>query len=291
MTLAALHHRRLGIGAAALLAILVAVPSQRAQACSCAPPEQGLFLPVDGAAELPTTLSLWTFGEGIERLFVDDAEVRPLASFAFEAGRLRQWGPVDLAPSRDHIISFDPAATCDFGGSCEPRTIRTGASATRTRPAVPTLISSRWSEDRDSLFGGSSSCGETAFFTLEVAAEPGSLIVLQVDGPSADTADTLSAVAVNADAIRAVRAVPSSGRVSLVLGRSACESTWDFDAHDEAPFRLGAIDVAGQFSGWTRREVAEASGCAGGGVAGGSAWIGVAALGLVAARRRRPRGA
>lgn len=285
---------RLGSVALAILIALALVHgalSARARACECSSPNQGFLLPIDGATSLPTALSLWTLGEAsIDRLFVDGLEVRASAVFQFEIGLLRQWGPLALSAESDHQVTFEEGAICDFGGPCEARTIRTGAMAIEARPAVPTLVSERWSEHRDSLFGGSSSCGERAFFTMEVAADPGTLVLLQVDGPKVDDATTLAEVAANGGSIRAVRAVPASGRVSLVLGRAACESTWDFDAHDEAPFRLGAIDVLGQFSGWSPREVAETSGCVVAGPMAGLGWL--ASLVLVVAqsgafRRRR----
>lgn len=253
-----------------------------ARACSCAGDVDRLVMPVAGVGGVPTDASVWTLGGGEIRLVLLDGA--PLAvTETFEVGGvlLRRWGAPPLQPASVHVVQAGTGDTCDPElAFCESATFTVGAGPTAPAP-VPEVRNLSWREEGGGLFGGSS-CGETAFYEVHLSGAPGALVLVDI-GRASEGAQGLAEADPEGAAV-----VGTDGRATFLLGRSACERNWDFEAQGDAPFRVAALDAAGRFSGWSARRVAHEQGC--GGAAGGGWAAAVIGVWLLRGSRRRRNG-
>jgi hypothetical protein len=253
---------------------LVAAP-QAARACSCAGEVERVILPLPGSTGLPPDLAIWSLGDAsLPGLTLEGEALVPETFQLLAAGTLRRW-----RPSRP--LQTETRYLLEIGGceGCETLSFTTGTGIA-SDPLPPAVVSASWHEEGGGLFGGTSSCGETAFFRIRIDSAPGTLVLLDVGkggGEGREEAE-LAEVARPGGA-------SSLGRAELLLGRVACgPDVWDFDRADRAPFRVAALDVSGRFSGWSERDVVEAPGCQ----SGPAGSVGLLGLLLLARRRLVP---
>lgn len=251
----------------------------RARACSCATDEERVVLPASGLATVvPTDTAIWTLGAGsnLSDVALDGVSLAGVTLLTLAQGELKRWAlAAPLEPRSQHTLTF----ACDFG-ACNTVVFSVGDGPSEP-PAVPEIGTMRWTEEGGGLFGGESSCGETAFFEIKVAAPEATIVLLDVGAGGGDGPEAAE--------LAAVPVLGSNGaRASFFVGKVPCSpGVWDFD-RGGVGLRVGTLGADGSFSGWSGRERAEAPGCQGGGWDGGIGGSG-ALVGLLAVRALRRR--
>jgi hypothetical protein len=275
-------------GAAMALGLALAMP-RRALACSCA--ERIVTAPADGDVDVPPNTKLWHAEpfRGRELRFTltgPEGEV-PLQTLEL---RSSGYGIGHLStPERDLTSGASYRfAVCPGTEACTDLSRFTVGVRRAEKPPIPLEQGKRSDYYRPAE--PRSSCGPAPerFVTLNFDWE-GLLLLIDVAGANKFPADprAVLAYAVTAEEIK------SGGGVRV--GSGACRSNWPYlegDLADAAPVRFGAVNLAGEFSGWTDPvtiELPDGCGCRlGGTVSGGSAgWIAApVGLCLLLGRRR-----
>lgn len=210
-----------------------------ASACSCAAPEH--FAPSITEKNVPTNTKIWTttFGCTEPVLQKQGGATVPVTVTQIENVTVIQ-------PSSElELGSTYEVTNCGFFAEKPIFTVTEGPDT--TPPPVPTYTLG------DTTASGSSfsSCGEDLYVPLEVKFND-TLLVLDIAGRS-----TLDVQKLNGDIADAFFRDDNP-----LVGNSTCATfNWNFDEDgDAANVRLGAFDLAGNFSGMTPAQTVEA-GC------------------------------
>lgn len=207
----------------ALALLLYGTPSV-GHAC---PDINRLLLPFDGQADVPTNARVWLSDEDVPVYYDDfvlessdgvrvDLDVR-----AIDGQRIAN--PVaSLSPNTDYVLLSCVEATCDT----VVRGFSTAALVDDEPPERPEVVERREFSDR--------SCSETSWFELDI--EHAGVVVLDFQAPSFDVG-TLT----GSDLIM-------SSEETVFLG------AWQKVVYHGEPFRIGVVDIAGNFSGWEEAE-------------------------------------
>lgn len=277
--------------AALPLLMLVSVShfSRPASACSCMIQFTGPFdvAPGDATTDVPLNARVWV-GGGMTMMSPDG---QPLVDRALPT-RLELMGPAtgEVAVNTSVVSGtlrnasltvltpvepLAPEATYGvFVGDELVSTFTTTTSTDAQPPPVPTveLVSSRTSIE---YFPGlnCSSCPPSAFATVELSGERLFYVADFVDDQAFEPNEANGEV-------RVLTSDPV-----LEFGKGACGGNWDAGPFSSQSFRVGAFDIAGNFSGWSepRLIVLPGPGCSCGLVPEGSRSTvpGVFALGLL----------
>ena len=270
-----------------LLALLVAACSllvaRDASACDCVPPHTAteLLAPADGANDVPPNAKIW-IGAGFTT--VEDASLTLLD----KAGKPVAGHTQALTSGWDLITVFAPDAplvegqtySVKVGGKQVSRFAVKGGTDL-TAPAIPTAGTIEVEIDE-----GRSDCGATYMGRVNFLSD-GLVMVLDREGES--TLDPLGPSGnVSAISFRSERR--AGDRISV--GRGPCVNNWPAAKPGaKTQVRLGAFDLAGNFSGFgppVSVVLRAPCGCSsGGGALGGYGVIVLMALGRITARRRR----
>lgn len=239
------------MGLASLLTLAGLAAPTIAEACACS--FEGIEAwPEESATDVPRNARIWlgaAYRFGLAEVDLEPAELFEL-----------------VGPGGEVAIAVTEIDTRTYGGGtgldglwvlspAEPMTpglhqvltgperivaleFTVGAELDDEAPAVPEVVDEDYSVSRE--FG---SCEESRMVRLELA-EPAELVVIEQEG--GDVLDTEALAGGLADA------APAPGDEPWVnFGRAPCVNNWlDADLGADTRIRLGAYDVAGNFSGW-----------------------------------------
>jgi MYXO-CTERM domain-containing protein len=244
-----------------------------AAACDCIPTNEAL--PTSSSANVPSNTKIWLLQPGCATPTVRKTDGTPVITSTTTVGAVTVLHPDALL---EEGSTYE--VTGCFGDGTLVTTFTVTAGPDTEPPPAPTFSAS----NPESSSGGFSSCGSYEYVPL-VVDKKDVLLALDIAGRT-----TLDPKAVSGDV--AYLFFPTQ---SPIVGSMTCgPSTWDFETEGEAiDTRLGAFDLAGNFSGWGEEEAID-SGCscevagANSSPANGCALagLGLAALALV---RRRSR--
>ncbi len=240
---------------AAAGALLLPAP---AHACSCALNNTDYLAPADGATEVPTNTRIWVGGAhfGDDSPTVEDLESSPPFLLLQDDGTEIELSAGVLSESSLSIAVFTPTAELVAGGvyslvkeiynldSPEPTlvsltTFSVGGAADLEAPALPRELA-RSSSSSARLPGQMSSCGPTDVVNISVE-ETGHLLVAQLGETGDFDTDNLNGV---------VSDLSPDGVFRLGVG--SCRWSWPEAAPGaSADAQWGALDLAGNFSGWS----------------------------------------
>jgi hypothetical protein len=260
-----------------LLAALVAAAAflgvRTARACSCGA-SVDVRAPQPGASEVPTNTSIWLgFSHNFELqlealgqefvLFSPEGESLQLSStrIIVDAGFLLVITPnAPLEANARHELWLCDAMTCRD----EVTNFVTGDGPDLEVPELPIEL------DREHDGHGPGPCGRARWVTFEVEHE-GILLV-----------DVSGAASLDAEA-RTGRTTLATSSPRFTLGEGLCLLGWPGGKSND--IRLGAFDLAGNFSGWSEPTSVSLSGC--GCHTSGRKGSLLALIGLLALYRRR----
>jgi MYXO-CTERM domain-containing protein len=262
-----------------------------ARACSCFQPK--VTAPANGAVDVPPNTKLWYVADGIssgQALFTLTGPQGEIPLSAVELGDLGYLRGFVLTPERELNPGAYRLALCQAAKPCSELTAFTVAQGRADEPRIPVERGGRseWYRKGDP----GSSCGP----------DPSRFAILDFDWEGLLLlADVAEANPYPADPARlfyhAFTATEIERGGGVWVGAGACTPYWPRSAEgiaDSAPVRFGAVNLAGEFSGWSEPvtvQLPEGCGCRLGGAGGGSAaWIAVALglCGLLRRRRSRP---
>lgn len=252
--------------------VLLASPDARACAANPPPGEQLGLAPFDGELGVPLNTRVYLGLGGPDRIILRVQETQTSVPFVLSdisGGRV-------LTP--DALLAPDTKYEVEDNGTTLLR-FTTGSTQDTTAPAIPTVKSERGEGDRPSplgpLGGGPGSCGGGGIdgHVMYVMEVDGSFILVDYDESS-----TFDPVALDGN-------VSDIARTDLVYVYGS----------DAKKVRFGAVDGAGNFSGWSEfRDVnipEDSGACACASPGKHSTWAGAAVLSLatVFLSRRRSR--
>ncbi len=256
-----------GIG----LASAIGSFSQSTAACDCEFPR--VTLPITGDKNVPTNTKIWINAWGCEQAIVQKQGGMPVATTASRFGNITV-----IQPAADLEMGSTYEVTNCNGLSSVVTTFTVTEGPDTTAPEKPTFTIGETQSSGSSF----SSCGEELYVPLDVKYQ-GAVLVLDVAGRSTLVPETFTGEPVDAF---------FPGNKPLV-GYAICSSNnWDFDKDGDAVnTRLGAFDLAGNFSGMTEPFSVEPScTCTAAGESAesnGYAIGGLAMMGIAAIRRKR----
>ena len=240
--------------------------------CKCTDGRYGLIfaLPLDGSIGAPTNTRIWLPScwrpraimdeTGLERVFFDTCIQTPLG----EVGVLRF--SEDLLPNtRYSVIDWDDTANYHF---------TTGAGPSIEPPPLPEVDDLDITHVRD--------CGDRHHLATYSLSGAGAIYLANAgETPDLDLTQFTGAVT-------AIEAAPGA----ITIGQHPCTGADNFPGGvsrvSSTTLRFGALDLAGNFSGWTEPEELTFAGCSVGKPPAHLAWFLVPLL-LSRPRRRRPK--
>ncbi len=249
--------------ALALALALASLSCNRFEDCKCAGPEYGLgTLPATGSTDVPTNTRIW--GSAILDL-QDGAGVsvpttRSTVTDSEDFSEFTVLRPVnELQPNTTYTITAATSA---------PHTFTTGAGPHTTPPPIPEIEDLEQVRDHD--------CGQSLYHATYTLRGPASIYLL-------DTAETTTFVP--ADLVGDVTAYSHAPQFDLGARCGGYENVPAAPTRNTSTtVRFAALDLAGNFSGWSEPEELTFSGCKLGGRSS-PALLGL--LPLLIARRRR----
>jgi len=284
---------------AAAAALLLPGP---AQACSCVSNGTDFLAPADGSTDVPTNTRIWVggFQFGGDSLTTEELNLSPPFILARDDGAQVELIASIIKGNNELIAVFTPAAELVAGGVYSLgeeiysldnpvptlvvlATFTVGAEADLEAPELPSELA-RSSSASPRVAGQVSSCGPTDVVDLSIEAT-GQVLLAQVgEGRDFDTE------ALDGE----VSELSLDGELDLGVG--GCRWSWpEAKPGATADAQWGALDLAGNFSGWTEPTeiVIPAAGCScstqGAGVPAGSGAILALLLLIGGGRRRRPQ--
>lgn len=233
---------RLPLAIAGCVALLL--PVAEAEARSCAGPP-GVLAPAWGSRDVPTNTRFWIAPlaawesdaslDGLEMVLIgsDGMEVELVAARIGLYGReLSVLTPAqELLPSSSYQLWACDGPVC----STQLTEITTGTGPDAESPPLPA--------ERERDHG-------VKVVSLLVDFE--GILLVDLGGGQLDPA-TLTG---------SVHDVTAAHDEPVFLGRGGCVDSWPGSIRDDRPLRYGALDLAGNFSGWTEPETLAVDGCA-----------------------------
>ncbi len=264
---------------AALLSVLL--PSA-AWACSCVGPFLSFVAPADRATGVPLNTRIWI---GAGEIF--DAPPHLAVELHEEPSTIRNGGWTLLEAPNAKLHVFTPAA------ELKPNTryrivingerraeFTTGEARDEEAPASPVLVGQEENLE-SSTFGAVSSCGESATVALTVESDA-PILLLDRAGTSGFDPTTLHG------SVTAIEVDQGTTQRMLVVGQGGCTSNWPEAGRGESTqVRLGAMDLAGNFSGFGAAEEIGFGVCGCSSGSGAVTWAGLAGALAFLLRRRR----
>ncbi len=244
--------------------------STAAEACDCAIAEP--TVPNTTDTKVPANTKIWTTQFGCDQAVLQKADGTPVPTTFTQFGRT---GVIKPNADLEMGVTYELTNCNGFPSVISTFTVTEGPDT--TPPEKPVFTMGETKSSGSSL----SSCGEELYVPLEVSHQ-GTVLVLDVAGRSTLDPQTLTGKPVDAF-------FPSD---TPLIGHAICSShNWDFDTDGDAVnTRLGAFDLAGNFSGMTDPLTVEPS-CTcttpGKASSGNGYAIGVVAVGLAVMRTRR----
>ncbi len=270
-SLSRFRHSFVATAAISGLTLTILGAPARATACDCAFAQ--VVSPTAMDKGVPTNTKIWTNFGGCDQAVVQKQGGMPVATTISHFGNITVIQPnADLEMGSTYEVT-----NCNgFPNVITTFTVTEGPDT--TPPDKPTFTMGETQSSGSSF----SSCGEELYVPLEVKYQ-GTLLVLDVAGRSTLDPKTFTGKPVDAF---------FSGNEPLV-GYAICASNnWDFDKDGDAVnTRLGAFDLAGNFSGMTDPLTVEPScTCTTVGAfsqGNGYAIAGLAVVSIAAMRRKR----
>lgn len=263
-----------------LIVVAALFGPSRAAACDCIPPGFTTFLaPTDGARDVPTNTLVWVGGAvfGFE-VPLEQAQVVLTTS----QGSVVQGTTSVLRGGMHALVVFRPGITLEAGSTYVVSangerlgSFTVGSAPDETKPSVPTVESQE--EHVDGPGSGVSSCGESNWARLTLTHDGLFALALR-DGDSVFDETKPSGNATDF----------AFDNKTITIGNLGCSSNWsEAAAGASTNVRLGAFDIAGNFSGFSDKRLVDlpyfGCGCASAGPLA-MGLFGLLALGL---RRRR----
>lgn len=253
------------------LASAVGSFSQSTAACDCAFAQ--VVSPTAMDKSVATNTKIWTNFGGCDQAVVQKQGGMPVAA------TISRFGSITVIQPNADLEMGSTYEVTNCGGSATVVTTFTVSEGPDTTPPEKPTFTMGETQSSGSSF---SSCGEELYVPLEVKYQ-GTLLILDVAGRSTLDPQTFTGKPVDAF-------WPGD---TAIVGYGACLSNnWDFDKDGDAVnTRLGAFDLAGNFSGMTEPFSVEPS-CTCTAVGGlpqgnGYAIAGLALMGIAAIRRKR----
>jgi MYXO-CTERM domain-containing protein len=251
------------------LASFAAVPD--AAACDCISPSE--ILPTSSSTDVPSNTKVWLLEPGCSTPKLRKSDGIPVTTSITTVGRVTVLHP-DAA--------LEEGSTYEVLGCLEANTPISTFTVTGGPDTEPPPAPSFSASNPESGSGDFSSCGSYEYVPL-VVDKKDRLLALDIAART-----TLDPKAVSGDV--AYLFFPTQ---SPIVGSKTCgPSSWDFETDGEAVnTRLGAFDLAGNFSGWGEAETIDTGcGCEVAGAnsrpANGYALAGLALAALALVRRR-----
>jgi len=203
----------------------------RALACSCLGP--GVTLPGPGAVGVPVNTAIWMpTVQAQEQAWVVAASNEPVATACINLGHTTRCTPLtDLLPD---TLYREPVLGMEF---------TTGSARDDAAPAPPAELDRRYYSSNGAVYGDSCS-----------SANPSGVVVLTLRGGDpivvVDTSGSTDPAAPSGVVTELVAFSGVARGNEAWIGTWACTNNRAVAPGDRFPLRVGAFDVAGNFSGW-----------------------------------------
>jgi hypothetical protein len=256
--------------------------------CDCAPPQsRSMLAPASGATNVPVNARVWLGMRELGIMFPGQGTKDPDAgtvnlSILGPNGASVDYDESGFGTTNDFVTVLVPKAPLPatseftvFVNETAVGTFTTGTTADTTPPAVPTVKNLALHANGD---GSGIDCGASNFAQFDLDFGGDTILAIVGVGGSSD---------IDTKGLRGPAVLATEN--SVIIGERGCApSNWDGAAPGAATtIEAGFYDVAGNFSGWSKRQVIVLpdAGCGCGALDGGV----VALAGLAAFARKRPR--